>query len=290
MPKALHRLHGVRREATSTRGPRSRAKLVIVVLLSVLPSLAFSRSPSAQEPAPPSDSPPRDSVQYDSTRADSNRWRPGNYEGPHGLQAALYALVIAPSKLVELLDSTPASEPSRLAYWQNHVSIYVTGGGSIPTDTGIANEWAGSGVVEVVRRGLVMEARVERARIPEHLEYSTVRAGRLAHPAPNIAAGTMLGYRHVRGPRPHSGIEVGFPFIAGGRRSWVRLEAAYVFSLKQTSWNYRVQWERMLREGPLFTGISFELKSWEIRNHGEPSHGTVSVLVGTRLGGLGGWR
>lgn len=274
-------------EASRHHGSRSRASYGLVVLLAVLASMSFSRSPLAQETAPGTDSLSQDSVRVDSTRADSNRWRAGNYKGPHGMQAALYALVIAPSQLVELLDSTPQSTPSRLAYWQNHVSIYVTNGLSIPYDTGIANEWSGSAVVEVVRHGYTAEARVEQVRVPDFLEYSLVRIGRLSHPAPNIAAGVTLGYRHARGLSRHSGIELGFPFVAGGRKSWVRLEAAYVFSLKQTSWNYRFEWERLLGRGPVFTGVNIDLKSWEIRNHGVPSHGTIGVLLGMVFGDFG---
>jgi hypothetical protein len=59
------------------------------------------------------------------------------------------------------------------------------------------------------------------------------------------------------------------------------METAYVMSLKQSSWNYRLQAEQLLDQGQVFVGLSLELKSWEIRRHGELSHLTLAMSLGT---------
>jgi hypothetical protein len=96
-----------------------------------------------------------------------------------------------------------------------------------------------------------------------------------------MAGGVMIGYRDVRGPRPHDGVEVAFPFVVGGSGGWVRLETAYVMSPKQSSWNYRLQWERLQGNGPVTLGIRLDLNSWELRNRGRLSHGVLGILIGT---------
>lgn len=222
----------------------------------------------------------------DSVPRDSTRWKAGGYRGPHGMGVALYGAVFAPPWITSLLPATPADTPSRLGFWRNHLSIGLTVGpggtqqGHWPevTDAGSVN-------AEMLYRGVLVEMRAEHFRVPEYLLYRTIRVGRLTHPAPMIAAGFTVGYREVRGPRPHDGFELALPLIAGGRTSWWRLETSYVASEKQSSWNYRLQWERLVGRGPFFMGANMELKSWEIRNRGELSHGALGVLFGTAYRG-----
>lgn len=59
------------------------------------------------------------------------------------------------------------------------------------------------------------------------------------------------------------------------------LESAYGMSIKQSSWNYRVQYERRLGTSPLIASLTADFRSWEIRNHGELSHSVFSVGLGT---------
>jgi hypothetical protein len=215
-------------------------------------------------------------------RADSVH-RAAARHGGHGLLAALYAIVLAPAGILFFREAPTRAEPSRLGFWRDHVSLYLTGAAAdvdaeylyIPAQAG-----SGSASVEMVKRGFLAEARVEHFEVPE-LRYATLRVGRLSHPLPTVAGGVTLGYVDVRGPRPYDGVEIGFPFIAGGPGGWVRFEAAYVISLRQSTWNYRLQWERLLRRGPFFVGANLELKGWEIRRRGQLSHGVIGILFGT---------
>jgi hypothetical protein len=176
----------------------SRAAAVSAVLLASAAVLPPGGPAHAQTPPPAKDPAGRDSLPTDSVLVDSVRCVRTRYQGQHGLQGVLYALL----------------------------------------------------------------------------------AGRLTHPHPALAGGVTLGYRAVRGPRAHDGLEVAFPFVGGGLRGWVRAEAAYVVSLKQSSWNYRLQGERLLGRWPVFAGFCVDLKAWEIRRRGKLSHGTLAVLLG----------
>lgn len=94
----------------------------------------------------------------------------------------------------------------------------------------------------------------------------------------------MVGYRDAPGLRKQQGVDLAFPFFAGGSRTWMRYETSYVLSDRQSSWNYRLQWEHRPGGGPVIIGCNVELDSWEIRNHGELSHGSFAMLIGTTLG------
>jgi hypothetical protein len=204
---------------------------------------------------------------------------------PHALQAALYAVVFAPSGLLKIAEQDTAQHGGPLGYWNDHVSFYVTGGLASGHDGPILGaSWTGSGNLEVLWRSTFAEARMEQFRLLDHVEYRTVRVGRLFHPDARMAGGVTLGYRSVRNLRAHEGVEIGFPFIYGGRNTWTRFEAAYVLSEKQSSWNYRLQWERRVGRGPFIVGCNVELKSWEIRNHGQLSHGMFAIVLGTTAG------
>jgi hypothetical protein len=265
------------------------ARLAHAVLAGALVLLP-GRSSRAQTGAPARDSVVRDSVGRDSLRSpsvasDSARRAAGRYVGPHGLQGVLYGLVLAPAWIPTFVDPPAPGAPNRLGFWRNHASLFLSGGGA---STPEAEGWTGSGSFEVLRGRLYGELRLEHFRLnvaqPVSLQYRTVRVGRMGHPNPKLAAGVTLGYRDVLGPRAHDGVEVGFPFIAGGPNGWVKLEAAYVMSLQQSSWNYGVRWQRRLAGGPFFTGLNLDLKSWELRDHGELSHATLGVLFGTMYG------
>ena len=275
-------------------GTRCAARMGGMVLAATL-ALLPGRPTCAQTPTPARDSVVRDSVVRDSVgrdslpprsvATDSARRAAGRYVGPHALQGVLYAVVLAPAWMPDFFDPPPPGAPKRLGFWRDHASAFVAGdAASTPEDEG----WTGSGSVEVLRGRLYGEVRLEHFRLnvgpPVSLRYRTLRLGRMGHPNPQLAAGVTLGYRDVLGPRAHDGVEVGFPLIAGGPNGWVRLETAYVMSLKQSSWNYGARWQRRLRGGPFFAGLDLELKSWEIRRHGQLSHGTLGVLLGTTYG------
>ncbi len=260
------------------RAPRI-APLLLTGALALLPS----QPTRAQVRRLPADSARRDSLPKDSATADSVHRVTSRYQGPHALQGALYSLVLAPAGILYFIETPVRAEPSRLGFWKDHVSLYLAGGDASSSADSVAplQTLAGSASVEVLKGGFLIEARLEHFRVPEPLRYTTVRVGRLSHPRPEVAGGVTLGYRHVRGPRAHDGLEIGFPFIAGGPGGWVRMEAAYVVSLKQSSWNYRLQWERLLGRGPFFVGANLELKAGEIRRRGELSHGVLGILFGT---------
>jgi len=275
--------------AGSTRRGTNGAEWLAATLLTLALALLPGRPAWAQTPARDTvdrDSANRDSVPPNPAPRDSARRAAGRYVGPHGLQGVIYGLVLAPAWIPQFLDPPAPGAPTRLGYWRDHASLSFAGGGAAtPEDEG----WAGSAAFEVLRGCLIAEARLEHFRLnvgpPVALQYRSARVGRLSRPNPGIAAGVMLGYRDVRGPRAHDGVEVAFPFIGGGPAGWVRLEAAYVVSLRQSSWNYRAQWQRRLGGGPFFAGLDLELKAWEIRRRGELSHATLGAVFGTTFRG-----
>lgn len=99
-----------------------------------------------------------------------------------------------------------------------------------------------------------------------------------------MARGITAGYRDVPGLRRQQGVEIAFPCVIGGPRTWTRLESSYVLSNRQSRWNYRLQWEHRPGGGPLIVGSHIELDSWKIRNHGALSHGSFGLLIGTTIG------
>ena len=227
----------------------------------------------------------RDSMWMARARDDSARRAAGRYVGPHALQGVLYGVVIAPAWIPAFLDPPAPNAPTRLGFWRNHASFYMSGSGvATYEDEG----WNASATMELLNGRVYAEARGEHYRLnvgpPMSLRYYTLRAGKLGHPNPGIASGVTLGYRHVEGPRDHDGVELASIFVGGGPEAWVRIEAAYVMSLKQSSWNHRLQWQRRLRSGPFIVGAGLELKSWEIRDQGELSHITLGILFGTTHG------
>ena len=198
--------------------------------------------------------------------------------------AALYMFVVAPSGLLCFAapDSAPYGE-RRLAFARDHLSVYVSGGAiSASTDTDdVYSTWATLGAVELLVNQFLLEVRAERFLMPEELTYAGVRVGRMSRRYRTISGGATIGYRAVRGSRPHDGIEIAFPFVTGGPGGWVRFETAYVMSNKQSSWNYRVQWDRLQGNGPVFLGLRLDLNSWELRRRGRLSHGVFGVVLGT---------
>ena len=226
-----------------------------------------------------------DSARHDSSIADSIRRDTVRIRNAHGLEAALYAVVIAPAGLMSIIPPDSAPVPHPLGYWDDHVSLYASGGLASGRDGPILGaSWTGTGSIELLRRGVIVEARREQFQLLRHVEYRTIRAGRLWHSRARLAAGITAGYRDAPGLRRQQGVEVAFPFIAGGSRTWMRWESSYVLSNRQSSWNYRLQWEHRPRGGPLIIGCNVELDSWELRNHGELSHGSFGMLLGTTFG------
>ena len=202
------------------------------------------------------------------------------------MEGAFFALAAAPAGLAAIIPKDSTRRPGTLGFWSDHASLYVTGGLASGRDGPILGaSWTGSGNIEVVRRGTMLEVRVEHFKLHDHVEYRTVRVGRMFHTDARMVGGVTLGYRSVRNLRAHEGVEVGFPFVRGGENAWMRLESAYVMSTKQSSWNYRLQGERRVNGGPFIAGFNIELNSWELRNHGELSHGHVSLLIGTTYWG-----
>ena len=261
----------------SWRRPAGRIASVVLGGL----TLMAERSAIAQSIGTPKDTVARDTARADSVRTDSVRV----VKNMHGMQAALYAIALAPSGLLPLIaeDSSPHSDT--LAYWRDHLSLYATEGlASGRRGPILGASWTGSGSVELLLHGAFVEARVERFKLLSHVEYRTVRVGRLWHPLPPVAGGITIGYRSVRNLRAHEGVEVAFPFIAGRNDALLRFESAYVILNRQWTWNYRLQGERRLGRTPFSVGCNVEFKSWAIRNHGELSHGSFGLVLGTVFG------
>ena len=264
------------------RKPRTRSIMVLALAMfaACAPIIATGSLALAQTTPTPSDSTRRDSSIVDSIRRDTVRIR-----NPHALQAALYAVVIAPAGLMSIIPPDSAPVSNRLGYWNEHVSLYASGGLASGRDGPILGaSWTGTGSIELLRRGVIVEARLEQFQLLRHVEYRTLRVGRLWHTRARLAGGIVAGFRDAPGLRRQQGVEIAFPFIAGGSRTWMRWESSYVLSNRQSSWNYRLQWEHRPRGGPLIVGCNVEPDSWELRNHGELSHGSFGMLVGTTFG------
>lgn len=250
----------------------------VAILVAAALALPAADAVACQAPQPARDSMPSDSVPSDSARPRSVR----DKGHPHAMQAALYAALFAPAAIAYIAEER-RREPSRLGFWRDHASLYLAGGGGVANAANgdCLTRVAAAAAIEILMRGFLVEARVEHFAVPEYLRYRSLRVGRLRHPDPAMAAGITVGYRDVSGPRAHDGVEIGFPFVAGGRTRWLRMEAAYVMSFRQSSWNYRLQGERLLGDGPFFVGLGVDLKAWEIRRHGELSHATLMMSFGT---------
>jgi hypothetical protein len=200
----------------------------------------------------------------------------------HGLMLALYSLVLAPAGLAVAYPKDTVEHPDPLTFLNDHVSISATGGLASGADGPVLGaSWTGAVSIEVLTGGTVVEVRSEHFSLPHHVEYLTFRVGQMWRPRARFAGGVTGGVRRVRELPLHEGVEIAFPFVGGGRSAWVRLETAYVISMKRSSWNYRVHGERRLGSGPFVGSITADLKSWEIRKRGEVSHFTVSVGLGT---------
>lgn len=243
----------------------------------VLGGLALSAGPAfAQTTGTSKDTVVRDSVRRDSGRVDSVRV----HQNMHGMQAALYAIAFAPSGLLPLIGSDSLQHSDTLGYWRDHLSLYATEGlASGRRGPVLGASWTGSGSVELLLHGAFIEARLEQYKLLTHVNYRTIRVGRLWHPTPPIAGGITVGYRSARNLRAQEGMEVGFPFVAGRDNALLRFESLYVMS-RQWTWNYRLQGERRLGRSPFTVGCNAEFKSWAIRNHGELSHGTFGIVLG----------
>lgn len=193
---------------------------------------------------------------------------------------ALFLMPIAPAAVVLLIDK-PAPEYAfpPLGFWSRPLAATIMGGVALAYSDD--ETWAYSASVEMLIRGIYVEARNEHFRLPEHYEYRTIRAGYFLHPVPEAAGGITIGYRDARGIAGHSGLEVGFPFITGAEHWWLRYEAAYVMS-RTPSWNYRFHAEKLLGDGPFYVGLNVEGKTLPLREGSKVASIPIVLSVGVR--------
>ncbi len=192
---------------------------------------------------------------------------------------ALLLMPVAPAGLILLMDTTNREFPP-LGFWAGRLAAHVTGGPAFADSAG--ETWAYSAGVEILARGFYAEARNEHFRLPQHIEYRTVRLGYLLHRVPEAAGGVTIGYRDARGAHGHGGVEIGFPLITGSRNFWLRYDASYVISKETPSWNYRMQAEYVVRGGPVYIGANVEAKTLPLRNGSKVSSVPLAVVVGVR--------
>lgn len=219
---------------------------------------------------------PPDTIPPDSTVRDSARVGP--IHPPW--QPALVMLAAAPPGLVLLMNKKSKGDPPVLGFWKDHVAAHVAGGVALAYSD--SNSWAYSASLEVLERGFYGELRTEHFRLPEYYSYRTIRIGYLTNPRPTVATGVTLGYRDTRRVSRHRGVEVGLPFVVGNRRRWVRLETAYVMSMRRSSWNFRWQGEWLVAGGPLYVGVNMEAKTLPLSTGSKVSSVPIAVLVGVR--------
>lgn len=248
-----------------------RAIRLGVVLLALPAATRAQARPAADSTQPGSASVPRASVPRASVR-DTLCHRPPD--------APFQLLVIAPSALLSLPTCGTSPDTVPLGFWRNHVAAYV--GGGVTMGDSVGGDML-SANLELLAHGLFAELRWERLEELRHYQYRTAKVGWLTHPQGSLAGGVTVGYRATRDLERHDeGVELGFPLITGRRRWWLRFDVDYVVSTHQTSWNYRMQWERLLGAGPFLVGIDAEAKTLPIRNHGTLSAVPLTVIVGIR--------
>ena len=210
-------------------------------------------------------------------------------KNPHMMQAALYALVLAPATLAAIMPDSAVADSLPLA--ADHVT-YSAGGGLATGTSGPMGDPNNSLTVqlEMYRSGRLFGLRAERWLHSDRSDVHAVtfRIGDALRPRARAIGGVTLGFRWVPEVRKHQGFELAFPLILGGMRSRWRLETAYLFSLDQMAYSYRVRYERRLGDGPLTLGFNADFEDWALRKHGRLSHQMVGVILGTtRLWGSG---
>lgn len=225
----------------------------------------------AQEPKAPADSVPRDTVPSDSVPL----------HHPHGmvlgLAAAALVLAVAPSVATTLATPGDTAMPGSPA--RDHVSAYVTGGGSWKE----GQTWAYSASVELLKNGWYTEMRVETFHLPRHFQYQSLSVGYLFRPKGGVAGGATIGYRRASRDRTQRGVTIGFPMMVDGTDGTVRVEPTYVFSPSGVSWNYRFLGELAIGDGPFSWGLSMDAKSFPLERHGKLFTSAFALLIGVRL-------
>jgi hypothetical protein len=247
-----------------------RTVALVLALGGAAPLVASRASPAQLPPAQP-----------DSAASDSARVHTAVGHGAHEGQLALYALVIAPAGLVTFAgDSADVTDSLPLS--RDHFSFSLGAGLASGSDGPMLGaSGSGSLHLELFRSGTVLALRAERYMLANRqVDYLTIRMGHALRPRPRAIGGVTVGFRFVPRLRRHQGVEIAFPFIAGGRRSHVRLESAWVISLEQVSWSYQVRYDRRIGTGPWTIGLNADLEDREIRNHGRLSHYSVGVVLG----------
>ena len=213
----------------------------------------------------------------DSARADTMQVR-----NRHMMQEALYAFVLAPAALAAIMPDSAVADSLPLA--ADHIT-YALGAGLA---TGISGPMGDpnnslSVLLEVYRGGRLLGFRAERWLHSDRSDVHavTIRIGDALRPRARAIGGVTLGFRWVPEVPEHQGFELAFPLIRGGQRSRWRLETAYLFSLAQVAYSYRVRYERRLGTGPLTLGINADFEDWALKRHGRLSHQSFSLVIGT---------
>jgi hypothetical protein len=226
----------------------------------------------AQEPKPPADSARADTVPSDSVLI---------YPQHGGLFAALAAAAVvsavAPSAATTF--ATPADTTMLASPVRDHVSAYVTGGGSwIEGQT-----WAYSASIEVLENGWYAEMRVETFHLPNHFQYQSLSGGYLFRPKGGVAGGATIGYRRASRDRTQRGVMISFPLLVDGGDGTARLESMYVFSPSGVNWNYRFLGEFPIGDGPFSLGLSIEAKALPLERRTKLFASSFALLMGVRL-------
>jgi hypothetical protein len=264
-----------------------RRSAIIAIVLAT--SLALGDSALAQQPETPADSVQRDSVAQDSTPPDP---RPPSHHSlwmylliPVGV-AAMVVMGAAPASYAFL--EAPAERPP-LAILEEHRAAYVSLGGLFYEGETMAH----SANFEMIRKGVLVELKVEDFYRPYHFQYLTARAGYLFHPNVGAAGGVTVGYRHAHRDPTQAGLEIGLPLYIGVRQptGTMRLEPTYVVSGHGVLWSYRVQADFPLPGTPYIAGFSGVGKSYPLTG-GHPRHdhprkslyvGAFTLLFGARF-------
>jgi hypothetical protein len=209
---------------------------------------------------------PDDSTSRDPAPCCGHDWRL-----PVAIAGTLAALALAPPALflAPLSPDTSQAIP-------DYVTVYFFNGVSgRHTDSTV---WSHNENVEILRRRLLISARVESFEYAAPVRFVTIRGGYMVGRKGPLGAAVVLGYRHASGRGTRDGAELSLPFMMENDRAALRFEPSYIVSSAGFTFNYRCQVEAYLWRHWVL-GLAFEAKPLR---QAERRVAGVTLLVGYR--------
>lgn len=204
--------------------------------------------------------------------ADSSRRRPS----AHGPLLFFFSIPIAPSALLLLPECGDTLTLSGGAFAQRDVSLIIS------ASAGLADDYAHTESVELHYHRLYLAFRSAHQDPSTPLAYRTGRIGVLSRGAGSLEGGASIGYRTAMAHTSRGGVELAFPLRVSSRRWSALFESSYVFAGRQAYWNYRLEADYPVRQGPLFLGWLVDANELPLRNRAQIRTVAVGMTLGVR--------